>query len=64
MVPIQGVFVAELVSMGWAPLVLHGINEAVCVALSVVVLEVVACHHFSYLPSFCCLLLSQLLSCG
>jgi hypothetical protein len=62
MVPTQGVFFAEVLSMGWVPLVLHGINEAVCMALSVLVLEVVACHLFSFLPYFCCLLLSQLLS--
>jgi hypothetical protein len=52
MVPTQGVFVAELLSMCWAPLVLHSINEAVCMALSVLVLEVVACHLLSFLLFF------------
>jgi hypothetical protein len=55
MVPTQGVFVAEILAMGWAALVLHSINKAVYMALSVLVLEVVSCcHFFSFL---CCLLL-------
>lgn len=49
MVPTQGVFVAEILAMGWAALVLHSVNEAVCMALSVLVLEVVFCHLLSFL---------------
>jgi hypothetical protein len=44
MVLTQDVFVAEILAMGWAALVLHSVNEAVCMALSVLVLGVVSCH--------------------
>ena len=41
MVSTQGVFVAEILAMVWAALVLHSVNETVCIALPVLVLEVV-----------------------
>jgi hypothetical protein len=49
MVPTQGVFVAEILDLGWAALVLRSVNEAVCMALSVLVLVVVSCDLFSFL---------------
>jgi hypothetical protein len=49
MVPTKGVFVGEILFMGWGTSVLHSDYQAVCMALFGLMLEAAACHLLSFL---------------